>query len=142
MKDSPVTDHASRITGTDRPAAFDHPQAERRPDCLLALLFDLIHVEIHRLPRVALHDWFRTAGLLLDLLPTEEKRHVWGELVAEHIVRQFPAFHGGLAACRQQIGCMRNCGRHWWESWRQEHAPPAAPAPAASSGPSEHEATP
>jgi hypothetical protein len=147
MKESPsgLAPLASRLPliGNDRPAHFDDPQADRRPDCLLALLFDLVHVEIAHLPRVALHDWFRQVGLVLDLLPTEEKRRVWGELVADRIVQQFPKYSGGVAACRQHIGCMRQHGRGWWEAWKREHAPPPSPSPVtgegAGRGPSESE---
>jgi len=131
------------LLGNDRPAWLDQPNAERRPDVLLAMLFDLVYIEIAHLPPIALHDWFRAVGLLLDLLPTEEKRRVWGEMVADYIVRQFPNMSGGLTACRDQICCMRAHGRQWWESWKRQEAPaPALPPssnlnPQAASGPSE-----
>lgn len=133
------------LFGTDRPPAVADPQADRRPDVLVALLFDLVSVEIARLPRAALHDWFRLAGLLLDLLPTEAKRVVWSELVADRIVQQFPKYAGGVAVCRQHIGCMRNQGRFWWEAWKREHAPPFPAPPRTSNveqpaGPTERDA--
>lgn len=140
MKDSARP--ALPLFGNDRPAAFDDPQTDRRPDCLLALLFDLVHVEIRHLPALALQDWFRQVGVVLDLLPTEEKRRIWSEMVADRIVQQFPKFVGGIAACRLQIGCMRQKGRYWWETWKCEHAPPfAVPAKTAApaTGPSESE---
>lgn len=141
MKDS--VRPALPLLGNDRPPTFDDPQTDRRPDCLLALLFDLVHVEIARLPKPeSLHDWFRHTGMVLDLIPTEEKRRVWSEMVADHIVKQFPNYNGGLTACRQHVFCMRNHGRAWWESWKCHSAPPLAPIkdPARASGPSEHEA--